>query len=193
MPIIRIEETEHPTLSNLPKTQADPRQGSVKNLVTKFVLLARGVNSCGAADLPQVRKQVIRLVNDLDWKKKRRNMQCHVTRLIPPPYSTVISSNTSMMGASFSPQSKISTFKVVFKPYWTKLFTMVKLHLEDHGELPNKACFHIAADFKICNNAFPPYATILTFKERIWWLYGTQCTICLCFILSPWSPQRYVN
>ena len=35
---------------------------------------------------------------------------------------------------------------------------MVKHHRPDFGELPNKACFDIAADFKIRNNVCPPYS-----------------------------------
>ena len=85
-------------------------------------------------------------------------MQWHATNPMSPPYYTATSSNTFMMKVSSSPKPRISTFKVVFKRIGRSFFTMVKHHRPDFGELPKKACFDIAADFKIRNNVCPPYS-----------------------------------
>ena len=161
----------HPTLSDLSDTLPDPEQDNNKNVITKFVLLTRGiktppkkriVNTCMILVAQQLRLKSAD--KKLDWSSiwvdpkkftKEHAMACYqpnVTSLFHRHLFKYFHDEDIMFS-----QAKDFNFQGGFQAYWTELFTMVKHHRPDFGELPNKACFDIAADFKIRNNAVPPY------------------------------------
>ena len=63
---------------------------------------------------------------------------------------------------------KLADFNFIggFQAYWTELFALVKEKRSDeYGDRPNKAHFDLQADFKIRNNANPPFCLFKLTKD----------------------------
>ena len=159
----------HPCLSELAEEVECPEQKDT--VIIKFVLLTRGVKTKSKNRIINtclmLVAQKLRLKSsdeNLDWSNfwidsslftKAHGKACYqpnVTSL----FHCQLFKYFHDKGILYSLAHDFN-YKGGFQAYWTALWQLVKEKRPDFGELPNKASFDPEADFKIQNNANPPY------------------------------------